>query len=421
MTALPGPVQWTLARVPITVVAEPGGRFIEGLGLGLRDNPNRAHLLVNPLLAKHVPVPPSDPVGVADALARQVRPGMTSADPLVIGFAETATGLGWFFARALAAALGVGAVDYIHSTRQTGTPGGPVDQIEFNEAHSHATNHRIQPAKQDFLRNRREIVLVDDEVTSGAMALELAYKLSDVNPGCRFTLACLVDGRPESNNLAERASSLGLDLTIASLARVVVAVSDGARSRVAALARLFAVGGVEPSRAHMAKPQAPSRECLREVVLPVPSEHPRHGQRVGAESSRGVARAIVSALPGEVRQAGRVWIVGEEEEIAMAVLVAEEWGQQSPGTCVLVSSCTRSPALVVGSAYYPMRTAIHYRVRDGGLRFLYNGVTDADAVLFIPDPHGQGAPSDLLRQLPGRVWMVRWAPHSPVAGTAGVL
>ena len=77
--------------------------------LALRRNPRRAHLLVSTVLGKHIPADPRVVRGAGLELGRLVGKALDGRTGLVIGFAETGTGLGHCVAEELGA-------DYIHST-----------------------------------------------------------------------------------------------------------------------------------------------------------------------------------------------------------------------------------------------------------------------------------------------------------------
>ncbi|MFD7926148.1 phosphoribosyltransferase domain-containing protein, partial [Streptomyces sp. NPDC059742] len=74
-----------------------GPRLTELLGLALRRNPKRAHLLVSQVLGKHVPQSPTAVHAAGFGLGARVR-ALLGADgagaAVVLGYAETATGQG---------------------------------------------------------------------------------------------------------------------------------------------------------------------------------------------------------------------------------------------------------------------------------------------------------------------------------------
>ena len=119
----------------------PGDPALADLvGLALRRNPQRAHLLVSTVLGKHSR-PTRAPSTAAGLRLGAAGRGPCSATPtdraLVLGFAETATGLGHCVAEAL------GARRYLHSTRRAVARRRPVGR--FEEEHSHATGHLLLP------------------------------------------------------------------------------------------------------------------------------------------------------------------------------------------------------------------------------------------------------------------------------------
>ncbi|MFE2165662.1 phosphoribosyltransferase domain-containing protein, partial [Streptomyces sp. NPDC059447] len=77
--------------------AAAGPRLGELLGLALRRNPKRAHLLVSQVLGKHVPQSPKTVYDAGYGLGLRVRALLgeeAAASAVVLGYAETATGLG---------------------------------------------------------------------------------------------------------------------------------------------------------------------------------------------------------------------------------------------------------------------------------------------------------------------------------------
>jgi hypothetical protein len=102
---------------------------------------------------------------------------------LFIGFAETATGL------AQAVFQNFSNASYIHTTREKITSINPA--LFFNEEHSHAVEHSLFPFNSGFFNEFEDIVLVDDELTTGKSALNLIKCL----PGKYFGILSILDWR----------------------------------------------------------------------------------------------------------------------------------------------------------------------------------------------------------------------------------
>lgn len=421
--------------VPDAAALDDGAALTDLVGLALRRNPRRAHLLVSTVLAKHVPVAPGVVLDAGRALGEAVRTvlaGTALADgtgapcaPLVVGYAETATALG----HAVADAIGAPC---LHSTRRR-VPG--VAALAFEEEHSHATSHLLLPENPDLLGGGRTLVLVDDELSTGRTVLNTLRVLagSAAVPGRRCVVAALVDVRsPADRALArETARSLGVELDVVSLASGAVVVPDDTLFRAAAL--LAEHGG-------SAAPTALVPEGDRAPVVDLGSagwpvgvrEGGRHGlvpqdAAVFDRAVEVVAARVVDSLgvpgphlPRPLAPGARVLVLGTEELMwapqriaaAIAVLVP-------PGVDVLVSSTTRSPVLVVDDPGYPLRTALTFAGDDGGPRFAY-GVAPGheeqgfdEVVLVLDDGAGPGGVVDAVASACGRLTVVTLPAHLP--------
>ncbi len=90
---------------------------------------------------------------------------------LFVGFAETATGLAQSVFSSSSNSY------YIHTTRENITQIRP--SVFFCEEHSHATDHMIYPLNSNIFDEVEDIVLIDDELTTGKTSLNLIRNLSD--------------------------------------------------------------------------------------------------------------------------------------------------------------------------------------------------------------------------------------------------
>ncbi|PZG85331.1 phosphoribosyltransferase, partial [Streptomyces sp. NTH33] len=179
---------WVAERLGVELV---GDDELTGLlGLALRRNPKRAHLLVSNVLGKHVPQSPSVVYGHGFALGRRVRDLLGEEEArraVVLGYAETATGLGH------SVADGLGAAPYLHSTRRPVPGVAPAGG--FEESHSHATSHLLLPEDPALLACDGPLVLVDDEFSTGNTVLNTIRALHARYPRERYVVVALVDMR----------------------------------------------------------------------------------------------------------------------------------------------------------------------------------------------------------------------------------
>ncbi|MDQ2751377.1 MAG: phosphoribosyltransferase domain-containing protein, partial [Actinomycetota bacterium] len=215
MTTFSGAGHWVPERFGVELDEDPGGSvrpLHELVGIALRRNPRRSHLLVSTVLGKHIPTDPR----IVDGAGRQL--GALVAERLagetgtvVLGYAETATALG----HCVAAELGA---DYLHSTRRTVR--GVTAVGGFEEEHSHATGHLLLPEDPALLTRPGPLVLVDDELSTGRTALNTIAVLHGLAPRHRYVIAALVDLRTlaDRDRMQADAERLGTVIEVAALA-----------------------------------------------------------------------------------------------------------------------------------------------------------------------------------------------------------
>ncbi|MGP3976996.1 phosphoribosyltransferase [Streptomyces sp. 8N114] len=409
---------------PGTWVAERLGVRLEGeglrglLGLALRRNPKRAHLLVSTVLGKHIPQRPTAVLGAGCRLGKQVREllgGQEAARSVVLGFAETATGLGLTVAHSMGSRMSA-----LHSTRRR-VPG--VQQYGgFEEEHSHATSHLLLPEDPQLLRTDGPLVLVDDELSTGRTVRNTIAALHAVHPRDRYVVAALVDMRGEADvaALEKFAAELGAGVDVVALAAGRTGLPGDVLERGRELVEKYA-------GAPVAAQEAASRGTVQRVDLGWPQELPdggRHGfgpreqirlQAALPDMAERVLSALESAGWGE-RAGGelpRVLVLGNEELMYAPLLLAFEMEKRTNGRAeIRFSTTTRSPVLPVDDPGYAIRTARSFPAHDApgkdgpAERYAYNIAGQGfDAVVAVVDSEGDTpalhAPGGLLDQLAG--------------------
>jgi len=213
--------------------------------LAARQNRKRGFLFVSKLLGKHIPVKPHVPLLLGAVLSRLYmekaygievnqkddivralvakqklekvleaidKNKITLPEPtLVIGFAETATALGY----ALFSSFGNDAT-YIHTTREC-IPEKPT-LINFQEEHSHAMDHRLYALDEKLLSYKAHVILVDDEITTGKTALNLIEAIHKVHPRESYTVVSILDWRTDEHKKRFAAKEKELGIRICTVA-----------------------------------------------------------------------------------------------------------------------------------------------------------------------------------------------------------
>ncbi|MFG2406940.1 phosphoribosyltransferase [Streptomyces brevispora] len=438
---------WVAERLGVELVGD--GELRELLGLALRRNPKRAHLLVSQVLGKHVPQHPSVVYGAGFELGRRVRELLGEAGArraVVLGYAETATGLGH------AVADGLGTAPYLHSTRR------PVEGVAraggFEESHSHATSHLLLPEDPDLLagdvggardacgagdkRDARDagdvsdagdvrdpgethssdavLVLVDDEFSTGNTVLNTIRALHERNPRNRYVIVALVDMRSPADRgrLADFAAEIGARVDLVARNSGTVRLPDGVLEKGQALVTAEEVAQ-EGERQAGATPRATSgapRPCAR-VELGWPAGVPDGGRHGFTPAHRARLEPALPAMADRVADAlddgaRRVLILGFEE-LMYAPLRLGTALEDRADIEVRFSTTTRSPVLAVDDPGYAIRTRLVFPAHDDpadgpGDRYAYNVagagfdaiVAVVDSTADTPELH---APDGLLAQL----------------------
>ncbi|MGZ4542546.1 MAG: phosphoribosyltransferase [Mycobacteriaceae bacterium] len=417
--------RWVAQQLGVVLSGSGDGvQVSELVGLALRRNPRRAHLLVSRVLGKHVPTDPrlvraaglllgelvaaelggaaapdcaaglraalADDPGAARALRDEALARKASgSDACVLGYAETATGLGHLVAEAVDAEV------YLHSTRRDTL--GAYQFGGFAEEHSHATEHRLLPLHAGMLSGSGPLVLVDDELSTGRTVRNTLAMVHQLAPRRRYVVAALIDLRSAEDEaeLQTLAQELGAEISVVSLARGQVLVPEDALVRGAQLVAEHSrpLGVSEPAEFSGA----------HRVALDWPADLPDGGRH-------GVLRAhrarLEAALPGMARQLAAqlpldddatLLVLGTEELMHAPLRLAEALADQldTRGIAVRTSTTSRSPVLAIPEAGYAVRQSLTFPAHDHpvdgpGPRYAYNigegniGHT-FDAILVVVD------------------------------------
>ncbi|WP_010293461.1 phosphoribosyltransferase domain-containing protein [Clostridium senegalense] len=189
------------------------------------NNSKRNFLFISKVLGKHIEVKPDVCKAIGFLLAstiygrndgtnilinylkspnsfeKQVKEAMkltyrTKENVAILGFAETATGLG------MAVAAAIENSYYITTTREEFKDKKSL--LNFEEEHSHATTHKCFPEKSYKLKEADRIILVDDEITTGKSMINIIRELKRTTNVRKYTILSVLDLRNlEYRNLLE--------------------------------------------------------------------------------------------------------------------------------------------------------------------------------------------------------------------------
>jgi hypothetical protein len=183
------------------------------LGFAARVSSKRKFLLVSKVLGKHYPVRPKLMSWSYRALARAALKSGTGSSSLWIGMAETATGLGY---GVFEAACGEGLQNALFMQTTRYHLDG-IERLEFEEAHSHATDfflyYPVTPVYRERFLNAETLVLIDDEISTGKTFLRLINAYQKVNPSLRkvFIVSLVNFAHPDDRAALESQAGVSVE------------------------------------------------------------------------------------------------------------------------------------------------------------------------------------------------------------------
>lgn len=296
----------------------------------------------------------ADP-STAEAAAREELP--VTGIVTVLGFCETAVGLGAI----VADTLGAG---YLHSTRYPRA--GQHHLVDFVESHSHAPNHVIAHTDPDVLAGTGPLVLVDDELTTGKTALAAIEEIHARWPRPSYIVAALLDWRGPDDLDTFRAFEASTGATV-----TVVSLHNGDRNDlVTPDPGTVEQPGVDPAAPQATVPAGDAGAAAVTVTV-MDGLAPATPFATGSSYPHDIADEIAAVLVGR----GISAVVGVEECMFVPVLVAARLGTTAQST-------TLSPVVVSADAGYPIRSAVTFPSPCGPANaYAYNVAVGARAAV----------------------------------------
>ncbi len=376
--------------------------------MAARINKKRSFLFVSKLLGKHIPIKPHLGLWTGFALAARYEELKTdnfslrrgelldcyqgsistfqdtpfiskeTADPVIIGFAETATALGHSFYKAFQHA------SFFHTTREY--VDGKESIISFEEEHSHATSHRCY-ADVSMLANKREVILVDDELTTGKTAINIIKDIQAKYPRKEYTIVSILDWRNSDNvqKLKDLGQELKINIRCVSLLKGefslegALQIDDRKQDKIApAIADKLETEYISLDE-YTKNSQLPFRSLTFAGEVNQ-AHYLKDTGRFGLVSSENSWMDTAAAFLAEKRIGTQTLCIGTGEFMYIPMKIASLMGQG-----VFYQSSTRSPIYPNNENHYGAKTAIHFlNPEDEHIdNYLYNIMTYEYDDIFI--------------------------------------
>lgn len=364
------------------------------------NNPKRNFLFVSKALGKHLEVEPNmcrvmgyvlaslrygkspylsqwmdylaNPSGFRLSIHQALQEPYVSKEKVVVmGFAETATGLGMAVASAIQEAY------YLHTTRESIVE--IPNFIQFEEEHSHATQHQCFPLEVQHLQQADRLIMVDDELTTGKSLLNMVEELVRVTPIRKFTMLTILDWRTPAHEERVKAmcDQYGIEIEVQALIKGIATTTD-----------TTVYQGQEPTLLTASLPkdyqlvlnQVPRMEIQTQAGK---TSYYQQSGRFGICQSdfykmerhcKEAAEVIVEKLKDlnwTGKFYGHVLVLGHGEDIYYPSRVAAALSDCFDGL-VDFKSTTRSPIYCKAEAGYPVQQAHAFVDEEGVTYFYYN-------------------------------------------------
>lgn len=336
-----------------------------------KNNKKRTFLILNKDQCKHYPSSPTKALNMFDDLYLCIKSLYENDKVLVIGFAETATALGYRVAKDL-------GCDYIQTTREN-LP--EEDTLYFSEEHSHATEQKLYNI--DFTVYDK-ILLIDDEITTGKTMLNIIEVLSS-RTQAKFGVASLINSMSEEQLQVFEDKGISVDY-------IVHYNSSPFSERV----QEIQLGGVEVDISSFDFPFVDYQTLYISGY-----KDPRYFVDLSKNDNDECFDSINKAIESHdaiLKQAHDILVLGTEECMYPAIEVASALEKTYPDTKVVCHSTTRSPIAVSKGEGYPLTSAyaiksVYNEDRD---TYIYN-LRQYDKVIVITEVGTN--PTDLVNAL----------------------
>ena len=162
------------------------------LDVGIRNNSKRRFLFISKKLGKHLACKPSEMDNLGKLMATIYNEkNKEESDGTVIAFAETGTAVGHSFFDYLC-----GDYEFIHTTREQFDE---LENLEFLEEHSHATDQNLYFGMLNNFKFGDEIILVDDEITTANTCMNIIRKIQSIYPKKKYTICSILNWVSDEN------------------------------------------------------------------------------------------------------------------------------------------------------------------------------------------------------------------------------
>ena len=318
------------------------------------NNPKREYLFVNKYQGKHYPANPKDVLRVFDELFYEIEKKYISTDKkiLVVGFAETATGIAQRITHNAITQGTINVVYHLQTTRENIET--DIRNINFDEQHSHAVSQKLYYPEN--VPDYDVVLFIEVEITTGNTFINFIIQFKKLNPKAKYAVASILNWQNKENE--EKYKELDID--------TIYLVKGYIKNELPEL-------DIEQKYILVHEPTVENVKILSD------QQNPRTGLSV-EDFKEFVATNNHFYKLAEQYKDEKVMVIGTEENMYLPILVANYLGNQTT-----VRATTRSPIAVCEDEGYLIYNGIEMpsAYESNRVTYLYDIDNSYDTALVI--------------------------------------
>lgn len=336
-----------------------------------RNNAKREYLFVNRYQGKHIPESPYNIISLFDTFVAEVKQSIKPSERVVVvGFAETATGIAEYltYKLSLDKEYKDTVVRHLQTSREEYADCPRL--FTFDEEHSHAVNQFLYC--KDFLPKYDKVLFVEDEITTGNTILNFINEFKKINPNCNYAVSSILNWQNECNR--KTFDEQGIDR--------ICLVEGEIKSELPALSMVEDKGAVDYI-SHFYKGINATPFIYSTIVPNSRKGVDPHSFRRYVEK---VQDKVTIGLCSYVDRNDSIMVIGTEEFMFYPMMAARDL-EQSLGCKVKYRATTRSPISCCSKDGYIIKDAITLPSAYDKDRqtYLYNMNDDYSKIVVISD------------------------------------
>lgn len=335
------------------------------------NNSKREYLFVNRYQGKHIPESPYNILALFDTFVAEVKSKINPSERvLVVGFAETATGIAEYLTYMLSIDKKYKNTIVYHLQTSRENYANCPRLFAFDEEHSHAVNQYLYSDR--FLPKFDKVLFVEDEITTGNTILNFINEFKKLNNTCSYAVSSFLNWQNEKCRKVFEDNNIDR----------ICLVEGEIKEAVPTLSMIRDNGSIDYF----------TKEYFHKVTPSITSNMLVPNSRKGVDPHsfksycEKVQDKVTIGVCGYINQTDSVMVIGTEEFMFYPLMAARDL-QLSLGCDVKYRATTRSPISASSENSYIIKDSITLpsAYEEGRQTYLYNMNGDYNKMVVVSD------------------------------------